>query len=212
MGTPVVYGPAYSTYVRTARLVLEEKGVAYTLEEFDFLKGMPEEHYARHPFGKVPAFEHDGFWLYETGAVARYVDEAFDGPSLQPEEVHKRARMAQIMGIIDSYTYGPVLGQIVIQRLVVPLMEGTPDEAAIEAAIPAARKALEVIADLLGDQDFLAGGSLSLADLHLAPIMAYFVLTPEGDSVLTDMPALRRWFDGMSDRATMASTAPPLLG
>jgi glutathione S-transferase len=212
MGTPVLYGPAYSTYVRTARLVLEEKGVAYNLEEFDFLKGMPEEHYARHPFGKVPAFEHDGFWLYETGAIVRYVDEAFEGPSLQPDDVRLRARMVQIMSIVDSYTYGPVLGQIVIQRLVVPLMDGKPDEAAIEAGVPGARKSLGVLEGLLGDQVFLAGSRLSLADLHLAPIMTYFALTPEGDAVLADMPRLRRWFDGMSARETMARTAPPLLG
>lgn len=212
MGSPVVYGPAYSTYVRTARLTLEEKSVAYTLEEFDFLKGMPEEHYARHPFGKVPAFEHDGFWLYETAAVARYVDEAFDGPSLQPDEVHQRARMVQIMGIVDSYTYGPVVGQIVIQRLVVPIMDGSPDEAAIETAVPAARKSLGVLEGLLGEQAFLAGARLSLADLHLAPIMTYFALTPEGDAILADMPMLRRWFDGMSARDTMANTAPPPLG
>ena len=210
MGTPVVYGPAYSTYVRTARLALEEKGVAYTLEEFDFLKGMPDEHYARHPFGKVPAFEHDGFWLYETGAIARYVDEAFEGPSLQPGDVRQRARMVQIMSIVDGYTYGPVVGQIVIQRLVVPLMDGTPDEAAIEAAVPAARKSLGVLEGLLGEQAFLAGAGLSLADLHLAPIMAYFALTPEGDAVLADMPRLRRWHDGMTARDTMTRTAPQL--
>ena len=211
MGTPVVYGPAYSTYVRTARLALEEKNITCTLEEFDFLKGMPEEHYARHPFGKVPAFEHDGFWLYETAAVTRYVDEAFEGPSLQPGEVHRRARMVQIIGIIDSYTYGPVVGQIVIQRLVVPLMDGTPDEAAIEAAVPGARKSLNVLADLLGDQRYLAGDSLSLADLHLVPIVAYFALTPEGDAVLAELPNLRRWYDGMSGRDTVARTAPPPL-
>ena len=138
MGKPIIHGPAYSTYVRTTRMTLEEKGVVYDLREFDFMQGMPEEDLKRHPFGKVPAFEHDGFMLYETAAIARYVDEAFDGPALQPADVRARARMAQIVGILDSYTYGPVVGQIVIQRLVVPMMNGTPDEAAITAALPAA--------------------------------------------------------------------------
>ena len=58
MGAPIVHGPGYSTYVRSTRMTLEEKGVAYDLQEFDFMQGMPEEHLARHPFGKVPAFEH----------------------------------------------------------------------------------------------------------------------------------------------------------
>jgi glutathione S-transferase len=68
MAAPVVYGPAYSTYTRTARLALEEKGVDYKLEEVDILSGAAQSpaHLARQPFGKVPAFEHDGFRLYET--------------------------------------------------------------------------------------------------------------------------------------------------
>jgi glutathione S-transferase len=208
MATPIVHGPGYSTYVRTTRMTLEEKGIAYDLREFDFMQGMPEEHLKRHPFGKVPAFEHDGFMLYETAAITRYVDEGFEGPSLQSIEVHARTRMAQIICIIDSYTYGPVLGQIVIQRLVVPMMNGTPDEAAIEAALPAARKALGVLEGLIGDQPFVAGNTLSLADLHLAPILAYFSGTPEGEKVLADTPNLRRWFDNISARPTFASTAP----
>ena len=210
MGTPIVHGPGYSTYVRTTRMTLEEKGVAYDLQEFDFMQGMPEEHLKRHPFGKVPAFEHDGFMLHETAAITRYVDEAFDGPALQPADVRARARMAQIIGIIDNYAYGPVVGQIVIQRLVVPMMNGPPDEAAIEAALPAARKAMEVLDGLIGDQPFVAGNTLSLADLHLAPILAYFSATPEGETVLADTPNLRRWFDAISARPTFAGTAPQL--
>jgi glutathione S-transferase len=48
---------------------------------------------ARHRFGKIPAFEHAGFRLYETGAITRYVDEAFPGPRLQPDDPRDRARM-----------------------------------------------------------------------------------------------------------------------
>jgi glutathione S-transferase len=210
MGNPVVYGPAYSTYVRSVRLALEEKGVDYTLEEVDFLHGMPEEHLQRHPFGKVPAFEHDGFWLYEAGAVARYVDEAFEGPDLQPADVRHRARMNQIISIVDSYVYGPVVGVIVIQRLVVPMMDGSPDEAAIEGAKPAARLALGVLEGLLGAQLFMCGESLSLADLHLDPIIAYLAMTPEGEALLAETPKLRRWFESMSGRQTVIHTAPQL--
>ncbi len=210
MGKPIVHGPAYSTYVRTTRMTLEEKGVAYDLREFDFMQGMPEEHLKRHPFGKVPAFEHDGFMLYETSAIARYVDEAFDGPALQPADVRARARMAQIVGIVDSYTYSPVITHIVIQRLVVPMMNGTPDEAEIAAALPAAAKALGVLENLLGNQPFLTGKTLSLADLHLAPILAYFSATPEGESTLAATPNLRRWFAAIGARPSFTGTAPQL--
>ena len=71
MAKPTLYGPGYSTYTRAARLAMEEKGVDYDLVEVDFIGGgMPEEQLARQPFGKVPAFEHDGLMLYETSAIA----------------------------------------------------------------------------------------------------------------------------------------------
>ena len=86
MAAPVIYGPAISTYVRTVRLVCEEKGAHYELVEVDIMQGgnKTPEHLARHPFGRVPAFEHDGFKLYETSAITRYLDAVLPGPSLTP--------------------------------------------------------------------------------------------------------------------------------
>ena len=207
MSDPILYGPSYSTYTRAARLALEEKGVSYKHVEVDFMQGMPEEQLARQPFGKVPAFEHDGFQLYETCAIERYVDEAFAGPGLQPEESRQRARMTQIVSMLDSYTYGPTVGQLVVQRL---FMGESPDEAAIEAALPEVRKCMGTLEQLLGDQTFLAGDKLSLADLHLAPIFAYFSATPESGPILETKPGLRRWWDGMKARESMARTEPQL--
>src|SRR4051794_24067433 len=105
MTAVTLHGPAYSTYARTARLVLEEKGVPYELREVDLLAGATQQpaYLELQPFAKVPAFEHDGFRLYETAAIARYVDEAFPGPRLQPSDAKRRARMTQIIAIIDSY-------------------------------------------------------------------------------------------------------------
>lgn len=202
MADPILYGPGYSTYTRAARLALEEKGVSYKHVEVDFLQGMPEEQRARHPFSKVPAFDHDGFQLYETCAIERYVDEAFAGPSLQPEDPRQRARMTQIVSILDSYTYGPTIGQLVTQRLFTPI----PDEAAIQAALPDVQNCVSALEQLLGDQEFLAGEKLSLADLHLAPIFAYFTATPESGPILEDKPGLQRWWERMKARESMTRT------
>jgi glutathione S-transferase len=210
MADPILYGPGYSTYTRAARLTLEEKGVGYQHVEVDFMQGMPEEQRARQPFGKVPAFTHDGFQLYETCAIERYVDEAFPGPALQPADARQRARMTQIISILDSYTYGPTVGQLVIQRLVAPLLGGTPDEAAIEAALPAVRHCMGTLEQLLGDQAFLAGDGLSLADLHLAPIFAYFTATRESVPILEDKPRLHRWWETIRGRESLAKTEPKL--
>lgn len=211
MATVTLHGPGFSTYVRSARLALEEKGVDYDLEEFNFIAdGMPEAQLQRHPFGKVPALTHDDFVLYEVCAIGRYIDEAFEGPALQPADAQGRARMVQVGSIIDSYTYGPVLGTIVIQRLVVPMMGGTPDEGAIAEALPKAEKALSVLDGIVGQGSYLAGDALSLADLHLAPIYDYFSKTPEGETVLAGTAGLQRWWAGISERPSVQKTAPQL--
>ncbi|HUL07649.1 MAG TPA: glutathione S-transferase family protein [Candidatus Acidoferrum sp.] len=213
MAAPVVYGPAYSTYARTVRLALEEKGVDYKLEEVDLLQGAAQlpAHLARQPFGKVPAFEHDGFKLYETGAIARYIDEAFPGPKLQPADAKRRARMTQFISVSDSYAYPCCIGKVVWQRAVVPLLGGKPDEKVVAEAMPMVEKtvaALEQLVDPTGP--FLCGPELSLADLHLAPVMAYFSGTPEGKKVLAGAPRLSRWWQSISTRPSVVKTQPKL--
>ena len=73
-GGIVLYGAAYSVYVRAVRLALEEKGLAYRLEEIDIFapEKVPSGYAARHPFGKIPAFEHDGLALYESDAIQEW--------------------------------------------------------------------------------------------------------------------------------------------
>lgn len=212
MSEPILYGPAYSTYARTVRLTLEEKGVPYELKEVDIFKGAHKEpeYLAKHPFGKVPAFEHDGMVLYETGAILRYVDEAFEGPSLQPSDVRERARMTQILGVVDAYAYPCMIGTIVIQRIITPMMGGTPNEEAIESAIPTAKTCVETLDGLMPDGHYMVGDRLSLADLLFVPVYDYFSQTPEGEKLLAQAPNLARWWTSMSDRPSVQSTKPSL--
>jgi glutathione S-transferase len=212
MAKPVVYGPGYSTFVRTARLALEEKGAEYDLVEVDLLTGAGQsaEHLARHPFGKVPAFEHDGFAFYETDAIARYVDETFPGTALAPADARSRARMNQAMSVLASYAYPCLISQIFMQRAVMPMIGNASDEAAIAAALPKAETALGALEQLIDGNRYLAGDRLSLADLLLIPIYDYVRQTPEGEKLLQATPNLRRWWDEVRTRPTVEKTKPKL--
>ena len=92
-----LYGATYSVFTRIARLVMEEAGVGYRLIEVDIFDpdALPAGYQERHPFGKIPAFEHEGFRLFETDAIARYVIESTGGKGLVPETAAARARMTQ---------------------------------------------------------------------------------------------------------------------
>ena len=92
----VLHGFRYSVYVRVARIALAEKALAYEHVEIDpFAPDMPTKYLDLHPFGRVPTLVDGDFVLYDTGAITRYIDEAFPGPMLQPTEPRRRARMVQ---------------------------------------------------------------------------------------------------------------------
>jgi glutathione S-transferase len=210
MAAPIIYGPSFSTYARTARLVLEEKGVAYELRPVNIMagEGQASDHTRRHPFGKVPAFEHDGFSLYETIAIARYIDRVFPGPSLQPSDPRQAARMDQIIAVIDSYAYGAIVGKLVWQRLVVPMQGGQGDEGIVQGSMDMVRLCLSEFERLKGSQPFLAGSEISLADLFLAPIFGYLTMTPDAEGLLQSTPGLRQWWQMMSERPSVQKTPP----
>ena len=210
MTRPILHGPAYSTYVRTARLALLEKGVGYSLDSFELWDGVPPAQRERHPFSKAPAFTHGDIVLYETVAICRYIDEAFDGPPLQPDTALDRARMTQICAILDAYTFAPALGVILTERILAPMMGREPNEALIETTTPKAIKAFAVLENFVGDRKTLVGDNLSLADLHLIPNYFYFLKTPEGESIARNTPSLRRWWNNMRARASVKSTEPEL--
>lgn len=210
MSKPIIHGPSYSAYVRMTRLVLEEKGAAYELVPVDIIGGAHKQpdFLARNPFGKLPAFSHDGLNLYETSAITRYIDRTLPGPALQPSDAPALARVDQVISIIDSFAYASIVGQLVWQRLIVPMLKGEPDEAIVAASLPQVRLCLSEFARLLDGAPWFGGNSLSLADLHLAPLLAYLTMTSEGPALLATQPALGAWWDRVSARPSMASTQP----
>jgi len=210
MGQPIVHGPGFSTYVRSVRLALHEKGVPHQLAEVDFLKGAHKQapHIGRHPFGKVPAFEHDGNTFYETSAILRYIDEVFPGPALLPSTPLARAKSNQVISIVDNYGYNPCVIDIFIQRVFAPSLGGQTDEAKIEAAKPAATLFVKELERLLGSEQWFGGSNVSLADLHVLPVITYLAATPEGQGILEGAPNLRGWISRIQKRPSVQAIMP----
>ncbi|MBL6614053.1 MAG: glutathione S-transferase family protein [Reyranella sp.] len=206
----ILHGYHYSVYNRIARLALAEKGVAYERAEVNpFDPALPAAYLALHPFGRVPTLVHDGFVLYETGAITRYVDRAFPGPALQPREPRALARMDQLIGVIDSYGYWPMVRQVFSHRVFRAAAGRPVDEAEVAHGVAGSAKVLAALEALATDA-FLVGRDLSLADLHVGAMVAYFTLAPEGAALLTDYPRLAAWWATISKRASFAVTDPGL--
>jgi len=205
----MLFGLERSVYTRIARLALEEKAVLYSLQEVEIFgpEGVPKEHFERHPFGRIPVLKHGALSLYETSAITRYVDEAFPGAALQPTSPSQRARMNQVIGLLDSYAYRPMVWGIFVQRVRVPLSGGTPDESQIANSLQSSATCLRALEALLSTAPFFAGGAISLADLHAFPMIRYLCLAPEGLALFRRHQALLRWYEEMLKRPSASTTA-----
>ena len=202
----VLHGYRYSVYVRIARLALAEKDVAYDRVEVNpFAPDVPASYLVLHPFGRVPTLVHNGFTLYETGAITRYIDRAFPGPALQPANPQALARMDQIISIVDAYAYWPLVRQVFSYRVFRPRSGQSGDEAEIARGLQASAKVLAALEPLVGD-------GVTLADLHLGAMIAYFVQAPEGRQALQQYPRLAAWWARLSARPSFAGTEPGLPG
>lgn len=210
MTDPILYGAAYSVYVRIARMALAEKGVRYRLEQVDVFApdGVPAWYLDKHPFGRIPAFEHGGMVLIETTAISRYIDEAFAGPALQPADAAARAHMNEAIALLDSYGYRPMVWDIGVELLEQP----KPDMAKVEKAVTTAKRVLAELDRRAAKNNWLAGPSLTLADLHGAPIIGYFLRAPLAPDMLAAYPALSAWWRRISERDSYRISAPAKAG
>lgn len=179
--------------MRTALIALVEKGVDYT---HDLAQPQTPEQLARHPQGKLPAPNHGDIKLDETLAVTRYIDEAFDGPALQPADAAGRARMSQWISVYSSYFDPPVMRHVVIQRL----LRDPSNKDMIAAGIPESERSLSVIDDALGQSPYFAGEDLTLADCFYVPVVNYLSMTPEGEAMLAKTGNVTAWLERMRAR------------
>lgn len=209
MADPVhLHGYRYSVYNRIARLALLLKGVEHLTIEVDPFAELSRAYLTLHPFGRVPALTHGAFELFETGAITRYVDRAFAGPSLQPANAAALARMDQVISVIDSYGYWPMVRQVSSHGFFRPFLREPSSRAEIDSGLKASRKLLSFLDRVAGEGVVLGGRDFTLADCHLAPMMDYFVRVEEGKAALSSHPALQRWWAATSVLDILKATDP----
>jgi glutathione S-transferase len=203
----IVHSIPGSPYGRAVLATLVEKGANHRLAPVALGTWRSEPHILRHPFGRVPVLEHDGFMLYESQAILRYLDRVLPGPALTPADPKAAARMDQVMNVCDWYLFQGVNNVIGFQRIVCPRVMGlAPDEAAIADAMPKARIVFDELARLLGSKSFFAGEQVTLADILVAPQLDFLAATPEWEPLTAASANLVSWLHRMNARASFTAT------
>jgi glutathione S-transferase len=184
-----IHGYLVSTWTRTACMTCIEKSVEYELVPIAYGSA---EHTAMHPFGRIPVLEHGARIITEGLAITSYVDEAFDGPTLQPADLDGRTQMREWLSRCADYAFRDVVRNVPRKR--------TPTDEELATA----RGVLERLDALIGATQFLVGADVTLADLYLAPQVSN--AREKAPELLRSLDALDAWFARIADRESFKLT------
>ena len=210
MSNLVVHGFPVSPFVRTARIALVEKGVDHHFNEIG-LDYLGTDEYAKlNPFRKMPVLQQGDFILYETPAILGYIDEAFDGPSLQPIDPKARAQAQKWISVAGNYLYPVGVMQLFLQRIISPIMGGATDEVVVAESAKITSQHLDVLESEL-TTSFLVSDVLSLADIIAGSMVYYVNMTKEGSALVKARPKTATWLNTLSQRKSFQQTLAGLL-
>jgi glutathione S-transferase len=197
-----IFGSPMSTCTRKVLTTLAEKQAAFELVTVDLATGghKQPDFVARQPFGQVPALEDGDFKLYESRAIARYLDEVLPGQALTPKEPRGRALMEQWISI-ETSNFTPYAMAYIYQYFFGPMRGQQPDLAKIEEAKPKLEKCLAVLDQQLAKGPHLLGDQFTLADIFYMPYFEYAMRTPGKELVLA-RPNVTAWWKRVSERAS----------
>jgi glutathione S-transferase len=200
-----IIGAPQSNFVYVARIACLEKSVPYTL-----IPAMPHspEVDAIHPFGKIPVMRHGDVTLSESRAICYYIDHAFDGPALAPRDPVEGARTEEWISLVNT-TIDPLLVRQYLRAHFFPgTPDGSPDRAAIDAALPKMEQHFAVLDRAVAKTGHLVGNSFTLADINLLPILYYMDKMPESSAILRRSTSLRLYFDRHMSRPSAKEATP----
>lgn len=201
-----ILGVPQSTYTRVVRMVAHEKGAPY-----DLVIAPPHtpDVKAIHPAGKVPVMRHNGSTMFESSAIAHYIDSHFDGPALTPRDKQGDREVEMWISYINTVTDPLLVRRYLFSYLFPKTADKKPDRAAIDTMLPDVEREIGVLDAALAKTGHLVGNRLTIADIYLMPILAYLRQTPEGGPLVAKAKHLSAFYERNASRASFQATEPP---
>jgi glutathione S-transferase len=206
MAIPEIIGSIRSTYTRVACMVCEEKGIEYVLTERPL--HAPEIR-AIHPFGKMPVLRQGDVELFESKAIATYLDRSFPAPFVFPSDPRLEALTEQWVSLVNTVIDRTLIRTYLFAYIAPGTTDGKPDRQAIAAVMPAVREQLAVLDRAVAASGHLVGDRFTFADINLLPILYRLRQAPEGAEALAATTHLAAYYDRHAARPSFERTTPP---
>jgi glutathione S-transferase len=189
-----IWGRLNSHNVKKVVWLAEEMGLSYDRRDVGGPFGMDEAYRALNPNALIPTIEDDGFVLWESNAILRYLAANHGGEDVYPVDPQARASLDRWMDW--GFTWADAIRPIFFQ-----MVRNEPDErdmALVERSVARAAGLSAILDDVLGQQEWLSGAAFGIGDI---PVAAYantwFQLPVERPS----RPNLERWYAALQERA-----------
>ncbi len=200
---PQLYHLPVSPTCRTARLLLGEKGIEPALRE-ERAWERREDFLRLNPAGEIPVFvEEDGFVVPGFWPLVEYLEEKYPDPSLLPSDVADRVEARRIADWFATKFAAEVSEPLIYEKVTKRFLSvsaggGGPEMAVVRAALHNIRYHLDYICYLMESRTWLAGDTLSIADLVAA---AHFsCLDYVGDVPWRQYEAAKEWYVRIKSR------------
>ncbi|KAF2096877.1 glutathione S-transferase [Rhizodiscina lignyota] len=204
-----LYGSAMSG-ARVLTTILEKK-LPYEFIFIDIAKGdqKSEAFKKMQPFGKVPVLDDDGFLMFESRAICRYIARKYpSGTKLIPDEGDYMGYGVFEQACSVEQCYFAAAAETLGTELVIKAMKGLdpPDEARVAQAEADLKTVLAVYDKTLAKQKYLTGDEVALADLfHLPNASALKMLRYK--ETFEKYPNFDRWLSGLQQRESWIKAA-----
>jgi glutathione S-transferase len=191
-----IWGRSDSFNTQKVMWCVAELGIPHELIDAGGAHGVTDtpDYLAMNPNGRVPTIDDDGFVLWESNAIVRYLSARHGAGALCPDDPRRRADADRWMDW-QSATMGAVM-----RPLIITMFRTAPDDRDTEATrrqIDGAGRLWTMLDGHLADHDFVGGGAFTMADIPLGAYAYrwFSMLQPR-----PDLPNLAAWYDRLCAR------------
>ncbi|VAI02008.1 unnamed protein product [Triticum turgidum subsp. durum] len=184
-----VFGHPMLTNVARVLLFLEEVGAEYELVPVDFVAGEHKrpQHVQLNPFAKMPGFQDGDLVLFESRAIAKYILHKYGGTAgldlLGENSGIEELAMVDVWTEVEAQQYYPAISPVTV----------------VDESLERLRGVLGIYEARLEKSRYLAGDSISFADLNHIPFTFYFMTTPYA-KVFDEYPKVKAWWEMLMAR------------
>ena len=203
---PEVIGSSRSTYTRAVLMVCEEKGIEYKLTETAIFA---PELFTVHPLGKMPALRHGDVCLFESKAIATYLDRVFVGPEMFPSAPVPASQTEQWVSFINTVVDRTFIRTYLYEYIATRRGKREPDRNVIDSVLPDIHRQVAILDTAVKTTGFLVADRFTFADINLMPILHRLAQAPEGRNALASAVHLSKYYEQHSQRNSFQRTRPP---